>query len=86
MTNKTYCTQQDGNCKDCGLVNYGRDCRNNPIADVTDGYCNICDRPIIYCGHAANHHNAMAARINKARDVSEPVGSTDVMAFFGTVN
>jgi hypothetical protein len=26
-----YCTQNNGNCKTCSLVNYGRDCRNNPI-------------------------------------------------------
>lgn len=28
---KTYCTQNDGNCKTCSLVNYGMDCQNNPI-------------------------------------------------------
>jgi|GEM_PF-1775675 hypothetical protein len=26
-----YCTQNDGDCKTCSLVNYGRDCMNNPI-------------------------------------------------------
>ena len=28
---KVYCTQNDGDCFTCSLVNYGRDCRNNPI-------------------------------------------------------
>ena len=26
-----YCTQNDGDCTTCSLVNYGRDCQNNPI-------------------------------------------------------
>lgn len=29
---KTYCTQNDGDCETCALVNYGRDCMNQPIA------------------------------------------------------
>lgn len=29
MTN--YCTQNDGDCETCSLVNYGLDCHNNPI-------------------------------------------------------
>ena len=28
---KSYCTQNNGDCKTCSLVNYGRDCRNNPL-------------------------------------------------------
>lgn len=28
---KPYCTQNDGKCKTCSLVNYGRDCYNNPV-------------------------------------------------------
>jgi len=28
---KLYCTQNDGDCETCSLVNYGRDCMNNPI-------------------------------------------------------
>lgn len=28
---KTYCTQNNGDCETCSLVNYGRDCRNVPI-------------------------------------------------------
>jgi DNA repair exonuclease SbcCD ATPase subunit len=31
LTIKDYCTQNNGNCPTCSLVNYGRDCRNNPI-------------------------------------------------------
>jgi hypothetical protein len=26
---KTYCTQNNGDCSTCSLVNYGRDCQNN---------------------------------------------------------
>lgn len=29
---KGYCTQNNGKCETCSLVNYGRDCINNPIA------------------------------------------------------
>jgi hypothetical protein len=28
---KDYCTQNNGDCSTCGLVNYGRDCQNIPI-------------------------------------------------------
>ena len=31
MTTPDYCTQNDGNCPTCSLVNYGRDCANNPL-------------------------------------------------------
>lgn len=33
---KTYCTQNNGYCSTCSLVNYGRDCRNNPIDNESD--------------------------------------------------
>ena len=26
-----YCTQNEGDCQTCSLVNYGRDCRNEPL-------------------------------------------------------
>lgn len=26
-----YCTQNGGDCETCSLVNYGRDCQNNPV-------------------------------------------------------
>ena len=26
-----YCTQSEGDCRTCSLVNYGRDCRNEPL-------------------------------------------------------
>lgn len=26
-----YCVQNDGDCSTCSLVNYGRDCQNNPV-------------------------------------------------------
>jgi len=32
---KTYCTQNNGDCKTCSLVNYGRDCQDNPIRGGT---------------------------------------------------
>ncbi len=25
------CTQNEGDCSSCSLVNYGRDCENNPV-------------------------------------------------------
>ena len=28
---KEYCTQNDGNCPNCSLVNYGLDCKNIPL-------------------------------------------------------
>ncbi len=28
---KNYCSQNGGHCETCSLVNYGRDCHNNPI-------------------------------------------------------
>jgi len=28
---KSYCTQNNGDCETCSLVNYGRDCQNNPL-------------------------------------------------------
>jgi hypothetical protein len=28
---KNYCVQNDGDCSTCSLVNYGKDCRNNPV-------------------------------------------------------
>lgn len=28
------CIRVDGNCTLCSLVNYGRDCRNNPISKL----------------------------------------------------
>lgn len=31
---KGYCTQNNGYCQTCSLVNYGLDCRNNPISEI----------------------------------------------------
>jgi len=28
---KPYCTQNNGNCSTCSLVNYNRDCQNQPL-------------------------------------------------------
>ena len=33
---KTYCTQNDGDCDTCSLVNYGRDCQNVPTKLYTE--------------------------------------------------
>ena len=30
-TAKDYCSQNDGDCETCSLVNYGRDCHNQPV-------------------------------------------------------
>lgn len=30
-----YCVQNDGDCKTCSLVNYGRDCQNNVVGKVS---------------------------------------------------
>jgi hypothetical protein len=32
-----YCSQNNGDCKTCSLVNYGRDCHNNQLQT-----CTIC--------------------------------------------
>ena len=32
---KEYCTQNDGDCSTCSLVNYGLDCANNALPQVT---------------------------------------------------
>ena len=48
MKKPTYCTQNDGDCKTCSLVNYGRDCRNNPI-----GGGDRLVPPCPHCGSAA---------------------------------
>lgn len=34
---KAYCTQNNGDCETCSLVNYGRDCRNVSLAASTLG-------------------------------------------------
>lgn len=31
MDKKPYCTQNNGDCSTCSLVNYNRDCYNNPL-------------------------------------------------------
>ena len=30
---KSYCTQNNGDCTTCSLVNYGMDCTNNPVPE-----------------------------------------------------
>jgi hypothetical protein len=37
---KDYCTQNKGDCSTCSLVNYNRDCHNNPIV-IKDNYIRI---------------------------------------------
>lgn len=34
---KPYCTQNQGDCESCSLVNYGRDCMNNPVGQGGPG-------------------------------------------------
>ena len=31
-----YCTQNDGDCENCSLANYGKDCQNNEVMDDPD--------------------------------------------------
>jgi hypothetical protein len=33
---KDYCTQNEGDCATCSLLNYGRDCRNNPVQEDSE--------------------------------------------------
>ena len=46
---RLYCTQNDGNCQTCSLVNYGRDCRNNPVYDPKKDTCDSCGFPAYKC-------------------------------------
>lgn len=32
---KDYCTQNNGKCETCSLVNYRRDCKNEPLSQLT---------------------------------------------------
>lgn len=84
---KNYCTQNNGDCLGCSLVNnYGRDCHNNPIArGVSEGYCDICSRPIIYCEHGPNYHGSLAAMIARDRQ-QDPnrISQSDIDDFFGS--
>ena len=32
-----YCSQNDHDCETCSLVNYGRDCHNNPLGVANNG-------------------------------------------------
>jgi hypothetical protein len=34
---KPYCTQNNGDCSTCSLVNYGRDCQNNLVGQGGPG-------------------------------------------------
>jgi len=33
---KEYSTQKDTDCSTCSLVNYGRDCMNQPVEEVEE--------------------------------------------------
>ena len=37
---RRYCTQNDGDCETCSLVNYGLDCHNQPV--TARGDCDGC--------------------------------------------
>ena len=43
---KKYCTQNNGDCQTCSLVNYGRDCRNNPVSETSAQRQDIIDNAI----------------------------------------
>jgi len=40
---KDYCTQNDGNCSTCSLVNDERDCLNFPIEEEKEEFSMDCD-------------------------------------------
>ena len=81
----TYCTQNNGHCDTCSLVNYHRDCRNNPVVgEIKDGYCRKCWRPVIYCEHKDNYYASARARYNVCRDADTTRLDPDAMReFFG---
>jgi len=65
---KDYCTQNDGKCDTCSLVNYGRDCRNNKIVTDNIHLCAQCGQDMgmeyilgAVCGNCCrlNHRHAM---------------------------
>lgn len=77
-----YCTQNNGYCDTCSLVNYGCDCHNNTIAIVVDGYCQ-CGYPIIYCNiHKTNHTESGRARMAAAKATEAPVDQVAFNDFF----
>jgi len=86
MTYTTYCTQKNGDCSDCSLVNHGRDCKNNPVSSGTDedGYCKKCGRPVIHCGHWENYAAALNARLNrdKATETRPKPAAEEIADFF----
>ena len=43
---KKYCTQNNGDCQTCSLVNYGRDCRNNPVSETSAQRQDMIDNAI----------------------------------------
>jgi len=85
LKTEKYCTQNDGDCSTCSLVNYGRDCHNNSVAVVKDGYCQ-CARPIIYCdAHKVNYNASCAARLDACRlaDTTPRPDEKQIETFFG---
>ena len=43
--------------------------------DVKNGYCQTCERPIIYCEHAEMYHAALMQRIEESKQAADrPVG------------
>jgi len=81
---ENYCTQNNGDCSTCGLSNYGRDCHNNSIAIVSDGYCQ-CGLPVIHCdAHYTNHRYALGARLAYCRETGQSMVTPEQSAaFFG---
>ena len=65
-----YCSQNNGECQDCSLINYNRDCHNNSIAILdAESYCQ-CGYPIVYCEtHRDNHYGSASARLQRQRDI-----------------
>jgi len=36
MIKKPYCSQSNGDCAICGLINYNKDCKSNPLLTPTE--------------------------------------------------
>lgn len=68
---KTYCTQNDGDCLTCSLVNYGKDCKNSPL---TGKYPDMTAEEIL---------DAVRADLREADRSLSAEGRKKALEFFG---
>jgi hypothetical protein len=68
---KKYCTQNNGDCLTCSLVNYGRDCKNNPL---TGKYPDMTAEEIL---------NTVRADLREADNTLSAEGRKEAKEFFG---